>query len=153
LSALVVRDVAKLVGTTAANQPFLPLLLPAGTTAVAVLYVVLAGVAGAVARPRALSTWSTLALPAIPAVVLAGLGTFLGIGVSDDVNGFAGLPALPLAMVDGGSRRAGSDSPGAARPGRARPYPLSTNEGPRTTVTGWRVGWNNRPFGYHDYIA
>ena len=88
-----------LQGTPAVNHPFLPVLLPVATVAVAVLFVVLAGVAAQSARTIPLRPWAAVALPAVPAALLVALGLFIGNGIAEEIASVGVLLAVPLAMV------------------------------------------------------
>jgi hypothetical protein len=86
-------------GTPAVNHPFLPVGLALTTAGVTVLFVVLGTVTAIGVRRRPLPAAAAAALVGVPALVLAGLGAFLGNGVDEGLAAMGVLLAVPLAVV------------------------------------------------------
>ncbi|WP_121160815.1 hypothetical protein [Micromonospora pisi] len=88
-----------LQGTPTVNHPFLPVGLPTVTTVLPALLTMLAAVAVAAARVRALPTIAATGFAALPALLLAGFGATTGLGIGQHVTSYGALLVGPLFVV------------------------------------------------------
>ncbi|GIE35638.1 hypothetical protein Ait01nite_086830 [Actinoplanes italicus] len=86
-------------GTPPENHPFMPLGLPVTTTGVAVVMVLLGTVTAVTTSRYRLHPVVIALLTVVPTVILAGLGAYLGNGVSDRTSIYGVVLSLPLAVL------------------------------------------------------